>query len=235
MSFKEISTSPLLWVCVSVGILIVIGLTVFYLRMCYKNALELGVEKKVLKDVIKSSLSFSIVPSIAIVAGLVTLAVVIGLPYAWFRLSVIGSVAYEVMAANMALSALGMESTVDADAYAFGLMAFAMCMGITLSLIFNVFLNKRIHLGTLRIGGDDVKWSAVAQTVFMSALLVALIVPMLFGGLASLLTFFSSALIALLLSVISAKTGAKWLNDFILAFSLIGAMMLSVLWDSLFA
>ena len=46
MSFKEISGSTLLWVCAIVGIMIVIGLTLFYLRMCYKNALEMGVDKK---------------------------------------------------------------------------------------------------------------------------------------------------------------------------------------------
>ena len=84
MSFKDVAGSHLLWVCVIVGIIIVAGLTVYYLRLSYKNALELGIDKKTLKAVIKSSVTFSIVPSIAIVTGLVTLAVVIGLPYAWF-------------------------------------------------------------------------------------------------------------------------------------------------------
>ena len=145
MSFKDVAGSHLLWVCVIVGIIIVAGLTVYYLRLSYKNALELGIDKKTLKAVIKSSVTFSIVPSIAIVTGLVTLAVVIGLPYAWFRLSVLGSVAYELMSANMALNALNLDVN-NADGYAFGLMAWAMCLGISVSLIFNVFFNKKIHL-----------------------------------------------------------------------------------------
>ena len=140
MSFKDVAGSHLLWVCVIVGIIIVAGLTVYYLRLSYKNALELGIDKKTLKAVIKSSVTFSIVPSIAIVTGLVTLAVVIGLPYAWFRLSVLGSVAYELMSANMALNALNLDVN-NADGYAFGLMAWAMCLGISVSLIFNVFFN----------------------------------------------------------------------------------------------
>ena len=148
MSFKDVAGSHLLWVCVIVGIIIVAGLTVYYLRLSYKNALELGIDKKTLKAVIKSSVTFSIVPSIAIVTGLVTLAVVIGLPYAWFRLSVLGSVAYELMSANMALNALNLDVN-NADGYAFGLMAWAMCLGISVSLIFNVFFNKKIHMGTL--------------------------------------------------------------------------------------
>ena len=51
MSFKDVAGSHLLWVCVIVGIIIVAGLTVYYLRLSYKNALELGIDKKTLKDV----------------------------------------------------------------------------------------------------------------------------------------------------------------------------------------
>ncbi len=233
MSFKDVAGSHLLWVCVIVGIIIVAGLTVYYLRLSYKNALDLGIDKKTLKAVIKSSVTFSIVPSIAIVTGLVTLAVVIGLPYAWFRLSVLGSVAYELMSANMALNALNLDVN-NADGYAFGLMAWAMCLGISVSLIFNVFFNKKIHMGTLKLGGEDKRWKAVAQTVFMSALLCALIVPMLFGGMASLMTFITSAIIAVVLSVIAKKANAPWLNEFVLAVSLLGAMVASVFWDKLF-
>ena len=71
MSFKDIAGSNILWTCVIIGIIIVTLLTVYYLRISYKNALELGIDKKTLKAVIKSSATFSIVPSIAIVAGLV--------------------------------------------------------------------------------------------------------------------------------------------------------------------
>lgn len=233
MTFKEISTSGLLWVLVIVGLIIVALMTLYYLKVCYRNALEMGMEKTVLKRVIKSSASFSIVPSIAIVTGLVTLSVVIGLPYSWFRLSVIGSVAYEVMAANMALSSLGLDVN-NADAYAFGLMAWAMCLAITISLIFNVLFNKKIHLGTLKLGAGDKEWSPVAQSVFMSALIVSLIVPMLLGDIPSLLTFIASALIAILISVIAQKSNAGWLNQFTLTFSMIGAMVASVFFDKLF-
>ena len=233
MSFKDIAGSNILWTCVIIGIIIVTLLTVYYLRISYKNALELGIDKKTLKAVIKSSATFSIVPSIAIVAGLVTLAVVIGLPYAWFRLSVLGSVAYELMSANMALNALNLDVN-NADGYAFGLMAWAMCFGISISLVFNVFFNKKIHMGTLKLGGDDKRWKAAAQTVFMSAMLCALIVPMLFGGLASLMTFITSAVIAVLLSVIAKKTNAPWIGEFTLAVCLLGAMVSSVFWDKLF-
>lgn len=233
MSFKEVANSGVLWACVIVGIIIVVGLTVFYFRLCYKKAIEMGVDKKTLKSVIKSSVTFSIVPSIAVVAGLVTLAVVIGLPYGWFRLTVIGSVSYELMSANMALNALDLNVE-TANAYAFSLMAWSMCLGMTLSIIFNLFFNKKIHMGTMKLGKGDKKWSAVSQNVFMLALMCALLVPMIFAGGANLLTFITSAVIAVIISMIAKSTKAKWLNDFVLVFSMIGAMAFSVLWDKLF-
>lgn len=232
MSFQDVANSGLLWGLVIGGIIIVAAITIYYAVICYKKAIEMGMSREKLQAVIKSSALFSIVPSIAIVAGLASLVVVIGLPYGWFRLSVLGSVAYEIMAADMALSALNLD-VATANAEAFGLMAWAMCIGITVTLVFNLFLCKRIHLGSTRLGGDDPRWSPLAQSVFMTALLCALTVPMIFGGLVSLLTFVTSMVIALVVSKLAQKTGAAWLGQFTLAFSLFGAMCSSVLWDKL--
>ena len=233
MSFIEIANSDVLWTITSIGIIIVVALTLYYLVLCYKKALEMGVTKETLKSVVKSSITFSIVPSIAIVAGLVTLAVVIGLPYGWFRLSVIGSVSYELMSANMALTALELDLE-TADAYAFSLMSWSMCLGITLSLIFNLLFNKKIHMGTLKLGKGDKKWEAVSQNVFMLALMCSLLAPMIFAGGADLLTFITSAVIAILVSILAKLMKAKWLNDFVLVISMIGAMASSLLWSRLF-
>ena len=232
MSFKEVANSNPLWIAVVIGLLIVVVLTLVYLRICWKKSLEMGVDKKKLKAVVKSSVMFSIVPSIAIVAGLITLVVVIGLPYGWFRLSVIGSVSYELMSANMALNALNLNVE-SADAYTFGLMAWSMCLGMTIPLIFNLFFNKKIHMGTLQLGKGDKKWSAVAQNTFMLALVCALVVPLIFAGLVDLLTFFTSAAIAVVLTLLARRFHLKWLHDFVLVFSLVGAMASSVMWEQI--
>lgn len=233
MTFKELANSNLLWVCVSVGILLVVAIIMYYFVICYRHALKVGVKKETIKEVIKSSMTFSVVPSIAIVAGIATLALVIGLPYSWFRLSVLGSVTYELMAADMALKALSLNIA-TADGYAFVLMAWAMCIGITAPLVFNIFICKKVHMGTLKLGAKDQRWGALSQTVFMTALLCALIVPMLFGGIPSLLTFITSAIIAVILSALAEKMHWESLNSFILVLSLIGATASSILWDKLF-
>ena len=232
MSYQEVSESSLLYVLVIVSLLIIAAICVYYLLLCMRKAKEMGISKQKVNEIIKSTAIFSIVPSIAIAIGLVTLVIVIGIPYAWFRLSVIGSVSYELMASNMALSALKLDLA-NADADAFGLIMWVMCVPITSTVLANLFVCKPMHLGTMRVGSGDKKWGALSQTTFMTALLVVLIVPMIFGGLVGLLTFVTSALIAVVVSMLAKKTGAKWMNDFILAICLIGAMGMSIVYTNL--
>ena len=232
MSYQEVSESSLLYVLVIVSLLIIAAICVYYLLLCMRKAKEMGISKQKVNEIIKSTAIFSIVPSIAIEIGLVTLVIVIGIPYAWFRLSVIGSVSYELMASNMALSALKLDLA-NADADAFGLIMWVMCVPITSTVLANIFVCKPMHLGTMRVGSGDKKWGALSQTTFMTALLVVLIVPMIFGGLVGLLTFVTSALIAVVVSMLAKKTGAKWMNDFILAICLIGAMGMSIVYTNL--
>jgi len=233
MSFKDVANSRLLWISVAAGLVVVVILTLYYLRVCWKKALEMGVDKEKLKTVVKSSVLFSIVPSVAVVAGLITLVVVIGLPDGWFRVSVIGSVSYVLMSANMALTALNLDVE-KADAYAFSLMAWSMCLGMTIPLIFNLVYNKKIHVGTMKLGKGDKKWSIVAQNTFMLALVCALVVPLIFAGAIDLLTFFTSAAIAVGLTLLARRFKLKWLHDFVLVISLVGAMVSSVLWEKIF-
>ena len=232
MSYQEVSESSLLYVLVIVSLLIIAAICVYYLLLCMRKAKEMGISKQKVNEIIKSTAIFSIVPSIAIAIGLVTLVIVIGIPYAWFRLSMIGSVSYELMASNMALSALKLDLA-NADADAFGLIMWVMCVPITSTVLANIFVCKPMHLGTMRVGSGDKKWGALSQTTFMTALLVVLIVPMIFGGLVGLLTFVTSALIAVVVSMLAKKTGAKWMNDFILAICLIGAMGMSIVYTNL--
>ena len=101
MTFNEIMNSPLLYALVGAGIVYILIFCVITLRKAYRHGLEIGLTKDKLKTAITSSAIYSIVPSISIVIGLFSLAAVLGVPWSWFRLSVVGSVTYELMAADI--------------------------------------------------------------------------------------------------------------------------------------
>ena len=110
MTFNEIMNSPLLYALVGAGIVYILIFCVITLRKAYRHGLEIGLTKEKLKTAITSSAIYSIVPSISIVIGLFSLAAVLGVPWSWFRLSVVGSVTYELMAADMVATGAGYES-----------------------------------------------------------------------------------------------------------------------------
>ena len=93
-TIKDITGSPLLLALVIGGLGYIMAFSVVYLLKARKRALEMGITKKEINDIIKSSLIFSIVPSLSIVIGLVALAASLGTIWAWWRLSVIGSLSF---------------------------------------------------------------------------------------------------------------------------------------------
>ena len=110
MTFMSIMNSFPLYILVIAGLLFVFALCLVTLKQARQRALELGLSKEEIMGVIKSSALFSIVPSLSVVVGLFSLQAVLGVPWSWYRLSVIGSVSYELIAADMAAIGAGYDS-----------------------------------------------------------------------------------------------------------------------------
>ena len=62
-TMKDIIQSPLLLALVIGGLLYISAFSLVYLKRAYDHCLELGITRKELSNVIKSSLIFSVVPS----------------------------------------------------------------------------------------------------------------------------------------------------------------------------
>ena len=133
-TIKDIINSPLLLALVCGGLLYITAFSVVYLLKAKKRALEMGITNKEISDIIKSSLIFSIVPSLSIVIGLVALAASLGTVWAWWRLSVIGSLSFESQIASSLAAALQYANTTDmvnnASGREFGVIMILMSVGM---------------------------------------------------------------------------------------------------------
>ena len=67
---------------------------VVFLVKSYRAGIKIGMDKKVLKKTILSSATFTLLPSISILLGVVALSGTLGVPVSWLRLSVIGALQY---------------------------------------------------------------------------------------------------------------------------------------------
>ena len=151
MGYFDVANSPLLYVLVTAGVLYIVGLSAVFLRKSWRRCLELGISKEKLSAVARSSAVFTIVPSVSIVIGLFTLSTVLGIPWPWYRLSVVGSVSYELMAADMVADGMGYgsvgEMAAQADHTVFGAVMFVMSICILAGIIINIFAVEKIQTG----------------------------------------------------------------------------------------
>src|SRR5699024_12832448 len=89
------------FIVVIVGLLVVFGLATTFFIKSWRRAIHIGIPKDKLKKIVKSTVLFTSIPSLAIVIALFSLASLLGVPLSWFRLSVVGSLAYDLLAAEM--------------------------------------------------------------------------------------------------------------------------------------
>jgi hypothetical protein len=224
---------------VSCGIVFVLGLSIVSMRKSWKRAIAKGYSPEKLMTVVKASISASIIPSVAIVIGFFSLAAILGVPWPWWRLSVVGSVTYELMAVDSALKAGGLDMSrlSEATAKDFVQVMFVMSIGIIGGLFFSPFVSQRIQTGTMQIKSGDPRWGSLGSSVFILVILAVFNVPYFLNytpvGLVRILTFITSIFITIILDKIAGAGKIPWLRSFILAISLLLGMASAVLWSAL--
>ncbi|MEG2086629.1 MAG: DUF5058 family protein, partial [Angelakisella sp.] len=100
-----------IWLYLITGgiLLFVIGLCLVFLVKSYRTGLAIGMDRKVLRKAIASSATFTLLPSISILLGVIALSGTLGVPLPWLRLSVIGALQYELNVAEIAATSVGLS------------------------------------------------------------------------------------------------------------------------------
>ncbi len=127
------------WWMYLLGIIVVAFVLVgslFFIIKSYKEAKELNMNPQILKKTIINSAIFTILPSISILIGVITLSGVIGIPLPWIRLSVIGALHYEGAAVKAAYDNVILS---DLTSIQFVTIAFVMTLGILSGPLYCLF------------------------------------------------------------------------------------------------
>lgn len=235
---KEIIQSPLLLALVSIGLIYILGFSLVYLKKAYSRCLEMGITKEELKKVIKSSVVFSIVPSLSIVVGLFALISVLGVVWSWWRLSVIGSLSYESLISSSVSTALGFSSNAEMLANAtgreFGVVMILMSIGMLSGFLILIPFGKKLSMSVNKTETSST-WKYVLSGTFMLCLFAVYVPVLLFGDTIQAAVMLTGLVIAVGLGILAKKSPKlRWLGDFIMAFSMIGGMISSILWTSIF-
>ena len=226
---------PILYIIVGAIIALVMAQSVFFLVKAVKRAKVLGISKEIIKKTISSAAVFTIAPAIAVLVGVVALSKSLGVALPWLRLSVIGSITYETVAAGNALEAAGMSAgTTITDPSIFITIAWVMTVGIAAGLVFVPFVTKKLQTGMSKIGMKDKKWGEIFNNAMflgmISAFLgyvfcdVGLVVKGDTSGLVPVCVMATSAVVMAICGTIATKMKIRWLTDYALPMSLIVGM-----------
>ena len=230
---------PIIFVMVAIVILAVLGQSVFFLIRAIKRAKEKGMDMSKIKSTIISSAILTIAPAISVLVGVVALSKSLGIALPWLRLSVIGSLSYETIAAERALEALGLTMADQITlSQAFVTVAWVMTLGILIGLILIPLLTKKIQGGMKTLEKKDKRWREIFQDAMFMGMIAAFLGFVFcdvtlafkgdFSGFIPVIVFFGSAIVMAVLGILSKKKGFLWLKDYALPISLIAGMALAI-------
>ena len=167
---------PLLFVMAGILVAVVLGQSVYFLVKALRRAKAIGMDMSKLTGTIRSAAIFTIAPAVAIVISIITLSTTLGLPLPWLRLSVVGSMSYETVAATNALSAMNETlgaANLTAQQYVnvLSVMTISIMMGIWLVPV----IGKKLQSGMESLSNRDAKWA----DIFSNALFIGMIAAFL--------------------------------------------------------
>lgn len=165
MDIMSIANGPVMWIACGIPVIFVVLQAVLFLRNSSTAAEELGITKEQKKEAIRSAAITSIGPSIVVLSGMLSLLVTMGGPVGWMRLSMIGSVMFEGIAAGIGTSSVGVTLGTDPmtpEAFTVALWTMILCsIGWVIFATFSA--NKMDKIQTKLSGGSKGKLMTIAS------------------------------------------------------------------------
>lgn len=250
-TLEQLSSTPLFLIS-GLIILFVVGMSIFFLIRSYRAGIAIGMDKVKLKRAITSSVTFSILPSVSILLGVIALSGTLGIPLPWLRLSVIGALHYETSVADIAAKSIGLSglNAAEMTTEAFTTIALLMTMGIiwgcVCTIIFGKAYNKKLSSNKSKKGSGR-SFGDSAMTAMFIGLITAYtgsyigqFVQLQNGSLVvtgqylQIVTFVFAALAMAVFTYFAEKKKMAWLDNFSIAGSMLAGMAAAVICGMIF-
>ena len=172
---SQLNAPPIYLICGGIIAFVAILCVVFLIR-AWRAGIALGMDRTKMKRAVTSSATFSLLPSVGILLGVIALSGSLGIPWPWLRLSVIGALHYETTVADAAAKQVGM-GTLSAARMTPGsfatialLMSVCIMWGMVLSIFFNKKYTQKLTVSKSQAGGG---FGDVAMTAMFIGLVSA--------------------------------------------------------------
>ena len=235
---------PILYVLVGILVAVVLGQSVFFLLKALKRSKQIGMDQVKIRKTIKTAAIFTIAPAVSIVISVITLAKSLGIPLPWLRLSVVGSLSYEAIAASNAVSAMGLElgKISNLTAQQFVNISLVMTISILVGIWLVPVIGKKLLGGMSSLSKRDAKWAEIFQNAMFIGMIAAFLgfvfcdfsrlwIPGDYSptsGLVPVAVMGVSAVVMVICGLLMRKPKFTWLGDYALPISLILGMISAI-------
>ena len=236
---------PVLFVMAGFLVAVVLAQSVFFLVKALRRSKEIGMDQQKIKKTIQTAAVFTIAPAVSIVISVIALSKSLGLPLPWLRLSVVGSLSYEAIAAENAVSAMGLSlgKISSLTAQQFVNITLVMTISILVGIWLVPVIGKKLLSGMSNLGAKDAKWADIFQNAMFIGMISAFLgyvfcdISRLWApvdgysatsGLIPVCTMGISAVVMVILGLLMRKPKLKWLGDYALPISLVLGMISAI-------
>ena len=235
---------PILYLLAGFLVAVVLGQSVYFLVKALRRSKQIGMDQTKIKKTIKTAAVFTVAPAVSIVISVITLSKSLGLPLPWLRLSVVGSLSYEAIAASNAVSAMGLTlGKIDSlTAQQFVNISLVMTISIMLGIWLVPAIGRKLLSGMSNLENRDKKWADIFQNAMFIGMIAAFLgfvfcdfsrlwIPGDYAptsGLVPVAVMGVAALVMVVLGLLMRKPRLAWLGDYALPISLILGMAAAI-------
>ena len=230
MEALQIANSLPMWLACGVAVVLVIVQALIFIKKAMDAAPKVGLTKEEVNKAIKSSALTSIGPSIVVLSGMLSLLVTVGGPMAWMRLSFIGSVMFESIAAGIGTGSVGVQLGVDElTPLALTMAVWTMIIGSVGWIIFSTFAADKMDKIQAKLAGSN----PAGLTIISSGAIIGVFAAMVGQKLVALdknalATVLGAALMFVMMQLTKSEKYAK-LREWNLTIAILVAMIITAI------
>lgn len=226
---------PIIFVIVAIIVVVVLAQSVFFLVKAWKRGIEIGMDKSKLRKIAVTATIFTVAPAVAIVISIIALSKQLGIALPWLRLSVVGSLSYEAIAAENTANAMELAATATPNASQFVTITLVMTLSIMVGIWLVPVICKKMQSGMINLEKRDKKWADIFSAAMFIGMIAAFVGfvfcdvgNVVHGDFTGLIPVFVMLVAAVIMAVCGLLAGKfkkiHWIADYALPVSLIVGM-----------
>ncbi len=230
---------PILFVLAGIVVAAVLAQSVFFLIKAWKRGVAIGMEKKKLRSIALTAGIFTVAPAVAIVISVIALSKKLGVALPWLRLSVVGSLSYEAIAAENTSLAMGLSGSTAPNASQYVTIVWVMTLSILVGIWLVPAICKKLQGGMGKLEKRDKKWADIFQSAMFIGMIAAFVGFVFcdvsdafsgdFTGLIPVCVMAVSAVIMAICGLLAGKfKKIHWISDYALPVSLVVGMISAI-------